>query len=439
MLALSRLRRHMRARVAAPALLATVPLTYETAVPPGGHGELDTPAVWVAPSPDRSLLLITDKTEDYVEIHDPVLNVYLGRLGGTGSAPGKLDRPNSVAVGYGLPTTAGPLDVLFVVERYNHRVTMFYLPYGLYLGQLGSTDLDEPMGIALHWEGAQPQVWITDVGPAPQRILVYDVVMAPGGLTGTLVRNIAAPASAVLESIVIDPVSRRVLVCDESSRSDVMVMDMQGNLLQRFGAGRFTNDPEGMAIFDTGDGTGYVIVTDQQSVPMEFEVFDRQDYHWITSFSGPTLGTDGVALVQRALPNFPQGSFFAVHSDARVHAYDWADIAAATGLCVGLPCSPVDAAASGDAGPQRALVPNPFRPNAAIQYRLATPAPVRATVYDLRGAIVARLADARLGAGLHRLPWDGCGPAGHPLPSGVYFVRLCIGADEQTHKITLLR
>jgi hypothetical protein len=281
-------------------------------------------------------------------------------------------------------------------------------------------------------------VWITDIGPTPQRILVYDVVPAPGGLTGTLVRSIAAPASAVLESIVIDPVARRVLVCDESSRADVMVMDMQGTLLQRFGAGRFTDDPEGMAIFDLGNGTGYLIVTDQESVPMQFEVFDRQDYHWITNFTGPTLGTDGVTLVQESLPNFPQGSFFAVHSDARVHAYAWADIAAATGLCPGLPCNPVDAAAPGEAT-RWAQVPNPFRPQASILYRVASPAPVRVTVFDLRGAVVARLADAQQGPGEYRLAWDGRGAGGVQLPSGVYFLRLGIGAEEETYKITLLR
>lgn len=431
--------RRFRSSAIAPVVFATVPLTYETAIPPGGHGELDTPALWVAPNPARSLLLVTDKTDDYIEIHDPIQNVYLGRLGGSGSTPGRLDRPNAVAVGYGIPTSAGPVDVLFVVERNNHRVTMFYLPYILYLGELGTADLEEPMGIALHWEGAQPQVWITDIGPTPQRILVYDVVQAPNGLAGNLARSFAAPASATLESIIIDPVAQRVLACDEGSQADVMVFDMQGTLLQRFGAGRFTDDPEGMAIFDLGNGTGYLIVTDQESVPMQFEVFDRQDYRWLRSFSGPTLGTDGIALLQQPLPNFTQGSFFAVHSDARVHAYSWADIAAATGLCVAGPCAPVDTGPLADPTAPRALVPNPFRPQAAITYRLSAPLTVRATVYDLRGAVVARLAGNRQGPGEHRLEWDGRSAGGTALPSGVYFLRLSIGTDEQTHKITLVR
>jgi 3-phytase len=437
--ALSRWLRRIRGAMAGATLFATVPLTYETAVPPGGHGELDTPAIWVAPNANRSLLLVTDKTEDYIEVHDPANGSYLGRLGGTGAEPGLLDRPNSVAVGYGLSTISVTVDVLFVVERYNHRVSMFYLPYGLYLGDLGADVLDEPMGIALYWDGAQPQVWITDVGPTPQRVQVFDVVPTPTGFSGTLRRTINAPASATLESIVIDPVSQRVLVCDEGSKSDVMVFDLQGNLLQRFGAGHFTNDPEGLVIFDTGNGAGYLIITDQQSVPMEFEVFDRQDYHWITNFSGPTLGTDGIALVQGPLPNFPSGSFYAVHADDRVHAYDWANIAAATGLCLGSPCWPVDASDPATAASRVAVIPNPFRPHAALQYRLATAATVEVSIYDLRGTRVARLTDGRQPAGQHTLAWDGRDAAGRPLPSGVYFVRLRLGALQQTAKITLLR
>jgi len=146
-------------------LFAAVPLTYETVVPPGGHGELDTPAIWVSPYGSFNLLLVTDKTDDYIEIHDPDKNQYLGRLGGPGSAPGKLARPNAVTVGYQLPGPAEPRDVMFIVERDNSRVSMFLLPYGNYLGSLGIGVLDQPMGIALHWEGAQLQAWITDIGP----------------------------------------------------------------------------------------------------------------------------------------------------------------------------------------------------------------------------------------------------------------------------------
>lgn len=419
-------------------LFAAVPLTYETVVPPGGHGELDTPAIWVSPYGSFNLLLVTDKTDDYIEIHDPDKNQYLGRLGGPGSAPGKLARPNAVTVGYQLPGPAGPRDVMFIVERDNSRVSMFLLPYGNYLGSLGIGVLDQPMGIALHWEGAQLQAWITDIGPSPQRVQVFDVVQVPGGYGGTLQRTILVPPSAVLESIAVDPVARRALVSDEDARN-VMIYTFEGQLLGRFGVGRFTDDPEGMAIYDTGNGTGYVIVTDQVSSPMEWEVFDRQDYRWLLNFYGPTLGTDGIALVQQSLPTFPHGALFAVHQDRAVHAYSWDDIAAATGLCVGTPCAPVDAPGESElAAAPAAVFANPFRPGGSVRWSLPTSAAVDLAVFDARGTRVAQLARAPFARGLHGATWDGRDANGRRLPAGTYLLRLQAGTRVESRKLTLL-
>lgn len=257
---------HFRRALLRPILAAAVPISYQTHVPPSGHGELDTPAVWVAPDPEQSLLLVTDKTQDWVEIHSATKNTYLGRLGGPGTGPGRLSRPNAVTVAYGVPTTAGPRDVMFVVERDNHRVSAYYLPYGLWLGSIGEAQLQEPMGIAVHWDGPQPQIWVTDIGTQPQRVVVFDVVPSPTGLTGVQRLAFNAPASSVLESIAVDVANNRVILSDEDS-FDVMVFDMQGTFLQRFGTGRFLDDPEGIAIFDTGNGSGYLMVTDQVAMP----------------------------------------------------------------------------------------------------------------------------------------------------------------------------
>jgi 3-phytase len=418
-------------------LLAAVPITYETSVPPGGHGELDTPAVWVAPDPAASMLLVTDKTEDFIEIHNANSNTYLGRLGGSGSGPGQLSRPNAVTVAYGVPTTAGPRDVAFVVERDNHRVSAFYLPYGFHLGAIGTADLQEPMGIALHWDGPTLQLWVTDIGTSPQRIVVFDVMPSPTGLAGVVRFSFNAPPSSVLESIAVDGANHRVIVADEGS-FDVMIFDLQGNFLHRIGTGRFTDDPEGIAIYDTGNGTGYVMITDQVQSPTTWEVFHRQSLHFLLSWNGPTQGTDGIALVQQPLPNFPQGSFFAVHQDRAVHAYDWRDIGAATGMCVEAGCTP---SAAWDPVRRSAIVPfpTPFGGRGTMQFHLPAPAAADIAVYDLRGARVVQLDGALRPAGWHAITWDGHDRHGRPLPSGIYFVRTRLGGATHAHKLTLLR
>ena len=422
------------------ALLAvTVPLSYETSVPPGGHGDLDSPAVWLAPNANSSFLLVTDKTQDYVEIHDPVRNLYLGRMGGHGTTAGRFSRPNSVAVGYGVATSAGPLDVAFVVERTNHRISVFALPFGFYLGSIGDAVLREPMGIAVSWDGTQPQIWITDIGFGNQRVFVFDVVPSVTGLTGTQRLAFTASPTSILESIVVDRTNGRALVCDEHA-SDVMVFDLQGIFLGRFGAGHFVNHTEGIAIYDTGNGAGYVIVTDQMASPVEWEVFDRQDYHFLCNFSGVTQATDGIALVQQPLPNFPQGSLFAAHSDRAIHAYDWRNIAAATGLCLAAPGTPVDAAEPQFHG-SNWMTPfrTPFHGTGTLRYRLEAPAPIDVAVYDLRGIVVARLAHTMQPAGSHVVIWDGRGERGQRLVSGVYFVRAQAGTMSYSQKVTLIR
>lgn len=417
----------------------SVPLSYVTKAPADGSGELDSVALWVGPNPDASLLFITDKTKDRLEVHNPVTNTPLGVLGGSGSAPGKFDRPNAALVTPGVPSlAAGPQDLLFVVERDNSRVSMFLLPFLFYLGSFGQGTLDAPMGIAQHRDNGQLQLWITDVGPSPQRVFVYDIVAVPNGFQANLGFSFAPESGATLESIHVDSVAQRVLVCDEG-RADVMVFDLQGQFLRRFGAGRFVDDPEGIALFDLGDGHGYWIISDQNAVPVEFEVFDRKSFSWITSFSGPTEGTDGIVLTQSALSNLPGGSFYAVHLDRSVHAYHWADIAALTRLCPGPPCVTNAAEpARTPRTPQLSNHPNPFNPTTTVRYRIDTPGRVVLGVYDPSGRYVATLVDAVLAAGMHETTWNGLSSSHRRVASGTYFLRVENASQRSTHKITLL-
>ncbi len=324
--------RSFTSQLAALALLAvtvSVPIVYETNLPPDGNGTMDSVAIWVAPDPNQSLLFMTDKSRHYLEVHNAVTNTYVGRIGGPGSGNGQLNYPNGVGVAYGVSTGIGLKDIVFAVERDNHRVSAFALPEKTFIGSFGSTQLVEPYGIAFYWQGNQLQAWITDNDGSQDKTYVFDVVSTVTGITGNF--NFSFVTAGTLESLVIDPVSQRALLCDEAA-GNVMVYNLQGNFIQRFGVGLFVDDPEGIVIYDTGGGAGYIIVADQNASPTQFEVFDRQTYQHIGNFTGPTTGTDGIALTQRALPNLPSGSFYAIDSDRTTHAYSWAAIANAMGL-----------------------------------------------------------------------------------------------------------
>jgi len=71
-----------------------------------------------------------------------------------------------------------------------------------------------------------------------------------------------------------------------------------------------------------------------------------------------------------------------------------------------------------------APAPNPFRAGTSLSFSLTRPGEVEATVHDVVGRRVARLAVGVRSAGEHELRWDGTTDAGREVPAGIYVVRL---------------
>jgi PKD repeat protein len=78
--------------------------------------------------------------------------------------------------------------------------------------------------------------------------------------------------------------------------------------------------------------------------------------------------------------------------------------------------------------------PNPFNPMTVIAFALPVDSRVRLQVFDLRGRLVATLADGQLAAGHHEVTWDA-----RQAPSGMYVYRLDAGAFSETRKMSLLK
>lgn len=83
--------------------------------------------------------------------------------------------------------------------------------------------------------------------------------------------------------------------------------------------------------------------------------------------------------------------------------------------------------------------PNPFNASTVIRYRLAAPARVELTIYNLVGQEVRRLVHAARPGGEHRVVWDGRDERGRTLGSGVYLYRLQAGRKHMARKLLLLR
>ncbi len=78
--------------------------------------------------------------------------------------------------------------------------------------------------------------------------------------------------------------------------------------------------------------------------------------------------------------------------------------------------------------------PNPVQGRLTVAFGAAEASPVRAVVYDALGREVTVLADRSYDVGRHEVSLDTAA-----LPSGVYVVRVAVGADVQTAQVTVIR
>lgn len=87
----------------------------------------------------------------------------------------------------------------------------------------------------------------------------------------------------------------------------------------------------------------------------------------------------------------------------------------------------------------RGIFPNPFNPRACIDFYLETPAPVVFRVFDAHGRLARELEPGSCPAGRQRVEWDGRDAAGTLCGSGIYHIRMDVGALSFTGKAVLLK
>jgi|GEM_PF-2851447 len=83
--------------------------------------------------------------------------------------------------------------------------------------------------------------------------------------------------------------------------------------------------------------------------------------------------------------------------------------------------------------------PNPFNPAVHADVQLNTAHKVHAEVRDLSGRLVRVVQEGVLGAGAHRIDWDGRDATGAPAASGTYLLSVSADGATQARRVTLLR
>jgi 3-phytase len=317
----------------------------------------DDPAIWIHPGdPARSLILGTDKIEARGGLY------VFGLDGALRQTIAPLDRPNNVDVEYGFAGRDGAVDIAVLTERKRHRLRVFAIaadggslrdlaPDGLRVLESEAGEASEPMGIALYRrprDGAVFAIVAPKTGGASDYLWQYRLDADSSGLLrAVLVRRFGSFSRAgkdpgdvgEIEAVVVDDELGYVYYSDERHgirkyHADPAHPDA-GRELAVFGTTGYLGDREGLAIYDAGDRTGFLVSSDQvpggtrvRLYPREGSPANPHDHREVRSVLTVSDATDGLEVTSRELPGFPRGVLVMMNSGARNYLlYDWRAIA----------------------------------------------------------------------------------------------------------------
>ncbi len=83
--------------------------------------------------------------------------------------------------------------------------------------------------------------------------------------------------------------------------------------------------------------------------------------------------------------------------------------------------------------------PNPFSGRTKLDFRIPQQADTKLMIYDVGGALIRTLVDAKLPEGEHSIEWDGCNDSGQPVEAGIYLYKLYAGVYSVTKKMVFLK
>lgn len=309
--------------------LRTEPVQFDT----------DDPAIWYnSEEPEASLIVGTDKelggglyVFDLAGRIRKDLTVY------------NLDYPNNVDIEYGFTLADGrTTDIAVTVERPKGLIRIFSVPDFQPLDGGGipafetesDTAWQRPMGVALYKRPKDGTIFLIlsrKQGPVDGNYL-WQYELIPGndkqiGLKKVRSFGLFSGEPSEIEAVMIDDELGYIFYCDEAKGIRKYYADpsMGNEELALFGTNDFTEDREGIALWPTGDSTGYILVSNQQD--NSFNVYTRNSTHHnhelITQLPLSTLESDGCDLLAKPMGSqFPEGVFVAMSEDTTFHVYD---------------------------------------------------------------------------------------------------------------------
>ena len=294
--------------------------------------DTDDPAIWINPQDaSQSLIIGTDKeTEGGLFVFD--LN---GKI--VNKVPG-LKRPNNVDVEYGFNFQGKKIDIAVTTERQQNKIRIYEVPSIKEIGAIsvfeGETDRD-PMGISIYKNPHTEEIFAIvgrKFGPSGTYLWQYKLSENNGKVTGEVVRKFGNfSGKKEIESIAVDDELGFIYYSDEGFGVRKYYADpaKANQELALFGQKDFKEDVEGISIYDTGKGKGYILISNQQADT--FNVYRREgdngnanQHYRIAEIPVSTKESDGSEVVNVNLgPKFPNGVFVAMTNGKVFHYYDW--------------------------------------------------------------------------------------------------------------------
>jgi hypothetical protein len=293
----------------------------------GPGSDIDSIAFWEAPDVAGTLMFVTAKDNDLVEVW---------------RHPFVEDEPESlIHPSFGTESQVNGVvvdqltDRLYVaVSEPASTVVVFSLPGLEPVAEFlaGDRPLGSEPNLGLLRTEDETRLYVS----TGDEIIVLDA--ADGERLGAF-----EPPGGV-ETVAGDDHHGMLYVPDEGGGTGVSVHGPDGepvtnNGLDRIGPDAFDADAEGVLVYacagedGTDDGRGLIVVADQRLDQTEFEVFERGSWAHlgIVRIAG-VANTDGIGSIQADLPGHPLGLFAAVDDDATTVGLGWDVILEATGL-----------------------------------------------------------------------------------------------------------
>jgi len=306
------------------------------------RSDSDDPAIWFnKEDPAKSFILGTDKGNDTLDGGLYVFDLN-GKIDYNKSVLG-LKRPNNVDIAYGLEVLGKKTDIAVCTERNTNTIRVFSLPEIQSLDNGGipvfeGESLRSPMGVALFKDSRTGLIYAfvgRKTGPKLNYIFQYLLSADDNGVVkGQLVRKFGKfSGKKEIESIVVDNELGYVYYSDEGKgvRKYYAHPDSSPNELALFARKKVKEDHEGLSIFKNPDGTGFILLSDQQA--NQFNVYHREGqndnphkHRLIKKIYASSIESDGSEVLHLPLNNtFKKGIFVAMSTDGTFQFYRWED------------------------------------------------------------------------------------------------------------------